>query len=104
MNKVDLEFIKRPEVDIRPSGLWFVMPLNTAIEYVHACQKEKIKILGIDGFYLQSLGIQPSMENSIDFSSQIYKPETDIYAAAIKFLKARPVSMYFEIVSENEVP
>jgi len=33
-----------------PNGLWFVMPLDMAIEYVNECKKEHIEMLGIDGF------------------------------------------------------
>ena|ERR1700733_10211874 len=101
MNKIDLEFRKRKEIHVQPSGLWYVMPLDLAIEYVQTCKKEQIEILGIEGFYLHYPGIQPSMENSVDFSSHNYKIKSDIYTDAIEFLNARPNSMFFEVISQN---
>jgi hypothetical protein len=101
MNKIDQEFFKRKEIRIQPSGLWFVMPFELAIEYVNECKKERIEILGIESFIVHTPGIQPSMEHSIDFSSHNYKIKKDVYSDAIEFLNTRPVNMYFEIASEN---
>jgi len=39
MNIIDQEFRERKEIHIQPNGLWFVMPLDSAIEYVNACKK-----------------------------------------------------------------
>ena len=86
MNKVENEFIERGVVIMRPSGKWFVMSKSHAMEFVEACKKESIVIIGIDGFYLRDKGIQPSMANSIDFSSSDYKGNKDFYAASISFL------------------
>ena len=98
MNKVEEEFIKSGAVIMRPSGKWFVMSKENSIKFVEACKKESIAILGIDGFYLRKEGIQPSMANSIDFSSSDYKGSKDFYKEAIIFLKARDENLYFEIV------
>jgi len=50
------------------------------------------------GFYFHNPGIQPSMENSIDFSSHVCKFKLDMYSDAIEFLNARSKPMFFEIV------
>jgi len=101
MNKVENEFIEKGAVIMRPSGKWFVMSKENSMEFVEACKKESIGILGIDGFYLVEQGIQPSMENSIDFSDWNYKGSKDSHYEAIKFLRERDEDLYFEIVCNS---
>ena len=97
MNIIDQEFRERKEIHIQPNGLWFVMPLDSAIEYVNECKKQEIEILGIDGFYMHNPGIQPSMENSVDFTSYKYKFKSDMYTDDIEFLNARPNSCFLRL-------
>ena len=66
-------------------------------------------LLGIDGFFIHELHenheksiIQPSMENSIDFTSELGKKLTvNPYDYAIMFITDRlSKNLYYEIVSE----
>lgn len=98
MNKIEQEFIEKGLVDMRPNGRWFVLSKINAIEFVKACQKENISILGIDAFYLNGSLIQPSMDNSIDYTSHTHKDKTDIYSQALNFLSQQNENLYFEVV------
>nr|WP_295876244.1 hypothetical protein [uncultured Chitinophaga sp.] len=73
----------------------FLYSRGIALEFVKTCRSENIQLLGIDGFLLDGNRIQPSMADSIDFSSLFF--EGDIYQKAISFLVVRPDSMFFEI-------
>ena len=87
---------------MRPSGKWFVMSKKNSIDFVNACKREGIVILGIEAFYLRENGIQPSMDNSIDYTSQKNKNIKDVYSEAINFLNQSDESMHFEIVCPEE--
>jgi hypothetical protein len=102
MNKVQQEFIDKGVVKMRPNDKWFVLDKDNAIDFVKACEKALISILGVDGFYLDEETIQPSMENSIDFTTSSYKTSKNVYFDAIAFLNQRDKSMYFEIVCSKE--
>lgn len=72
---------------------------ENALDFIQACENHDIKILGIDGFYLTGDKIQPSMENSIDFSSSYYKLKgRNIFVDAKEFLVLKDNSLFFEIV------
>ncbi len=101
MNIVEKEFIAKGAAIMQPSGKWFVMSKKNSIEFIEACKKESIIILGIDGFYLREDGIEPSMANSIDFSSSDYKGSKDFYTASINFLQEKGEDLHFEIVCLN---
>jgi hypothetical protein len=90
MNKIAQIFIER-------AGLYLYSRKN-AIAFVMACRKEKVRLLGIDGFIITSNSTQPSMNNSIDFSSSFFKG--DVYDEAIVFLEIQPDELFFEIVFE----
>lgn len=104
MNKIEQEFVKKGLVEMRQNGEWFVLSKENAKAFVKACKEASILILGVDGFYLMGEKIQPSMENSIDFTSSSYtKASKDNFAEAVDFLNGRSDSLYFEIVcSEDE--
>ena len=53
-------------------------------------------MLGIDSFYLTDNAIQPSIDNSVDFSMRSF--ENQFYDETIQFLKQRGDDLYFEIV------
>jgi hypothetical protein len=98
MNKIEDLFIREGLVQMRPNHRWFVMSRENSIRFIDACEKESIKILGIDGFYLHENGrIEPSMANSIDYSSQAELGINDIYKEAWKFIQIRSDHLYFEI-------
>lgn len=96
MNKVEKEF--KSKAIIR--GGLFLFSKKNAILFIEACQKKKIGILGIDGFILKEDKIQPSMENSIDFSS-CYSLEEKVYSQSINFLNLMDEELFFEIVCSD---
>jgi hypothetical protein len=72
---------------------------ENALLFIEACKNNGIQILGIDAFYLSEENIQPSLENSVDFSSSGYmKKEESIYSEAIIFFKDKNEKLFFEIV------
>ena len=72
---------------------------ENALSFIIECEKNGNAILGIDAFYLLEETIQPSLENSIDFSSPEYQQEVEnIYSEAINFLQSKTEKMFFEIV------
>lgn len=95
MNEVELMFehkaIKR--------GLSAIYTKEDALQFVRECQKRNFVILGIDAFSLfpDKNAIQPSMEDSIDFSASSYKGN-DVYNDASELINSREPDMYFEIV------
>ena len=83
---------------INRSGILLFSKEN-ALLFIEACKESKIQILGIDAFYLWGEYIQPSLENSIDFSSSEYmQKEKNIYSEAINFLKEKSENLFFVIV------
>ncbi|NLR82479.1 hypothetical protein [Chitinophaga eiseniae] len=94
MNKVAKIFAERA---LERGGL-YLYSRNDAMECILACQAEKIHLLGIDGFRLTADTIQPSMNDSVDFSSSFF--EGDIYEYALASLEKRPEELFFEIVFE----
>jgi len=69
MNKIEKEFWGKGV----SQGLWVVFPKDVAIEFIKACKRESIRILGIDGILLQpDERLQPFQECSIDFTSKPY--------------------------------
>ena len=96
MNKVKLKFLDRAIV--RPGG-WMVFSKCDAIEFIDACKKEQIPILGIDGFYIDEEHVLPAMANSIDYSTG--DTDDNKHEEAINFLLDQDESMYFEIVTAD---
>ena len=71
---------------------------ENALAFIQACKGHNITILGIDGFYLYDDKIQPSMENSVDFTSSNYKLKgKDIFADSNDFLISKDTNLFFEI-------
>ena len=103
MNKVEKLFINKGAVVMRPNNKWFVMSKQNSVKFIEACEIEKIRILGIDGFYLrENGGIESSMANSVDFTSLSYKGEKEnIYAKSLQFIESREDDLYFEIICED---
>ena len=99
LNNVEKKFLQRGLV--QPTG-WFILSRKDSLEFLGACKEENIKILGIDGFFLLSDGIQPSMDNSVDFSSDYILKTDDIYTDAIEFLKNKDEKLFFEIVCSDK--
>lgn len=70
-----------------------------AVQFIRECSKENIKILGIDGFLMFEDKIQPSLENSIDFTTS-YAKKDNIYEQALNFIDRIDAKYYFEVVHE----
>lgn len=94
MNKVELLFKDRA---VQKGGMMF-LPKHVAIQFVHECKSQGVKILGIDGFYLLGDAVQPSLDHSIDFS---ITDETTDYNKAEQFITVRPDELYFEITTDD---
>ena len=94
MNKIEQLFMVKA---LERGGL-FLYSKENALEFVKECEKEKIQLLGIDGFFITDKSTQPSMDYSIDFSSSLF--EGTVYNKAIDFLEASPNNLFFEIVCE----
>lgn len=92
MNKVEKLFLNNA---INRGGIYLYSKEN-ALKFVEECKRQDLAILGIDSFYLTDSTIQPSMDNSIDFSRRSF--EKGFFDEAIQFLKQRGDNLYFEIV------
>jgi hypothetical protein len=92
MNKVEKLFLSKA---INRAGIYLYAKEN-ALNFVEECKKQDVTVLGIDSFYLTESTIQPSMDNSIDFSTASIGK--GIFDEAIQFLKQRGDDLYFEIV------
>lgn len=99
MNEITRKF--KSKVIVR--GDMSLFTKGNAISFIQACKENNIGILGIDGFYLFGDKIQPSMDNSEDFSGYDYVSKTEsIYTDAINFLNDRDEQLVFEIVTDSK--
>jgi hypothetical protein len=71
------------------------------LKFIDECEKESVCILGIDGFYITEDITQPSLTNSIDFSSFSMKNE-NIYSFVRSFVAERSENLFFEIIYEEK--
>ncbi|MEK7528605.1 MAG: hypothetical protein AAB592_02480 [Patescibacteria group bacterium] len=102
MNKVEESFKNRAFRTRGGEGL-YLYSKSDALQFIEACKKENVKILGLDGFFLFGEKVQPSIENSVDYSSIIHTHQPkDIYSAALKFLETKDEKLFFEIVCANQ--
>ena len=94
MNKIELIFKDRIAID---RGTYFLFTKNDSIDFIKECRIKAVIILGIDGFYkIDKNTIQPSLENSIDFSN--LSPSINKYDTALEFITTREDKLYFEII------
>lgn len=92
MNKVERLFLSK---SINRGGI-YLYSKEDALRFVEECRKQDMPVLGIDSFYITDDTIQPSMDNSIDFSIRSF--EKGIFDEAIQFLRQRGDDLHFEIV------
>lgn len=86
---------------MRPSGKWFILSKENALKFINSCYVAGIEILGEDGFFLdENNTVEPSMANSIDFTSA-GKNYYGSHEKAIDFINDRNDSWYFEIVCKD---
>jgi hypothetical protein len=88
-----IEFFFKNKV-INRNGI-FLYSKEHSIEFVKKSKELNVKLLGIDGFYLTEITIQPSMRDSIDFSKNL---GFEIHELALSFLEERSNNLFFEIV------
>ena len=94
LNKIEQLFAAR--AIIRP-GTFLLKPID-AIEFLNECQKQQIRILGVDAFYLIEEKIQPSLLHSADFTlSRRHEINKNACDEARKIIEAGN-GMYFEII------
>ena len=81
----------------------YVYPKQVAMDFINTCKKTGINILGIDALIIQGEAVQPSMDNSIDFTTDTYikNPYKNVWDTAIAFLNERDDIYYFEIVCDK---
>jgi hypothetical protein len=73
-----------------------------AFKIVELCRERGIEILGIDGFIITEKTTQPTMENSVDYTTK-GKIEPNSWDLARKFLeKLSGKDFYFEIVTSEK--
>lgn len=84
-----------PDKAIIRGGL-YLYSYNDAVSLVKICDKRKIKVLGIDAFYIGDGNTHPVMEHSIDFSGERCKQGNE---RVYEFLKSKQgYNLVFEIV------
>ncbi|AFM14051.1 hypothetical protein [Turneriella parva] len=102
LSKIEAEFLSQA---FTTSGGWPIFTKIVAAEFIKACRRENIKILGIDGFFILDKVrkvIQPSMEHSVDFTSTSFGGFVEnVYADSLRFIQSKPDELFFEILCEE---
>lgn len=81
-----------------PRGSIFWFRPTDAIRVIAEARAQRVSILGIDGAFLHGMITQPSLSDSIDFSTMTTPPD-DVYVAAISFIQRRSnMDIHFEVV------
>ncbi len=97
MNKIEIKFRNKAAID---RGTYFLFTKETSLEFIKECYREKMKILGVDGFYkIDAKTIQPSLEHSVDFSELEIE---EAYQHSVEFLNQQPEDLFFEIVCSED--
>lgn len=96
LNRIEEQFFNR---FLNRDGILLISKIN-AISMVRMCLQENIQILGIDEFWIANNAIQPSLENSVDFSSKELQASyiDPVFRDPREFLKTRDDKRMFEIV------
>ena len=96
MRPIEQDFYTRSLIR---GGVLLLSPQD-ALNLVARARKERIRVLGIDGFFLRNEETEPSMEHSIDLTAGRDLAK-DSWSSAERFLQQRVGSgMHFEIVLE----
>lgn len=98
---LERKFIDKAEVR---GNLVLFLP-KTALAFINESEKNRIRILGIDGFYLTQKTIQPSMEHTIDLSAYVEKKNQKVvYKIARDFILERiNEGLHFEVVTDESL-
>jgi hypothetical protein len=92
MNNVELQFRDKALI----KGGLMLFSKDDAVQFVKECRNGNLRILGVDGFKIIGEKIQPSLDNSIDLSSN-----NSNYDKAVEFIKTREDGFYFEITTDD---
>lgn len=83
-----------------------ILKPQDAIAFIDECEKLHYQIFGMDAFFIREEGIQPSSEDSLDFTAG-YEPKVepkDRYEFCRKFIAEKESKgLCFEIVCEPPV-
>lgn len=94
MNVVEHQFVQK---GLNRAGI-IMYPKSDALDFIKECSKHRIRILGIDGFFITDTITQPSLEDSIDFSAA--SSVEVVCEKAVAFIESRNIRLYFEIVCD----
>jgi hypothetical protein len=95
MNKVEKRFRSKAII----KGGIMLLSKPDALLFLNECKVSGIQIIGIDAFYLIGENIQPSLDNSADFSfSEFQRTPDDAFSEVMNFLTEKSDELYFEIV------
>jgi hypothetical protein len=99
LNKIEEKFATR----FRRYGGVLLLTRSDAIDMVQLCIDEGGCVLGIDGFWIRGDMIQPSLENSVDFSSKDLQESylDPAFRDPIRFLESRSEEMMFEVICRD---
>lgn len=96
-------FFQDPKYNVvfRKNGV-ALLPIQTANIFASFCRKQKIFVLGIEGFIISNDKLIPQMEAIVDFSSIVNKPNAleENHNMVSKFLESFPKSteIMFEFI------
>lgn len=77
-----------------------LLPPSAATELIAVARTERVRVLGVDGFFLSENGTLPSMEHSIDLSQS--DGPADPWNSATQFVQRWPaLDLWFEIVLDE---
>ena len=69
-----------------------------AIELIETLEKNGHRVLAVDGFFLTEKTVQPSIKNSLNFSTDVVGRDLNLNQVAVRFIKDRQLSgLHFEI-------
>jgi hypothetical protein len=98
MSTIEDEF---REAGVMRGGVLLLRP-NDAIRMVQRPREQRILVLGLDGFVVTDSTTQPILEESIDLSNLINRPNTTCWEIAEQFLNDRKSSnLFFEVVIDE---
>lgn len=95
MKPIEKEFVSK---SVRRGTIIVLRPAD-ALRMVLRCRELGIRILGVDGFFVTAAGIQPSMDESIDFCGSTAEYS---WTTAEAFITERSNSnLSFEVVADS---
>jgi hypothetical protein len=85
------------EKSIRVGDMFLFRP-SDALDFIEACYREKLQLLGVEGFKLVGNKIQPFQEHSNDIADAMIS-QNEFYEQTRKFIEKRgELDLWFEVV------